>query len=351
MEVEVSLFGPGRGEAIAVHLGSERWMLVDSCFDADGDPASLKYLESIGVSPDRVELVVASHWHDDHIGGLAEVVDACANADFAYSGALRTDEFYALVGALSERSQIRRSGVSEFAAISRIIEERGGPPPRFAIEDRRLWHSDAPEPPSFVEALSPSDASVQLSQLAIAKLLPQVNTNKRAVPPPNPNHASVVLWVGVADTRLLLGADLQETGNPETGWTAVLDHCDMRGAPASIFKVAHHGSENGDQPRVWEEKLVEDAWALVAPNVQGGYRLPRDSDRDRLRDRTANAYLTAPADRQRRKRDEAVETTLTEFGISPVLADPPMGQVRLRRETGDSAPWSVELFGPALSLG
>ena len=28
-EIEITVFGPGYGEAIAVHLGEQQWMLID----------------------------------------------------------------------------------------------------------------------------------------------------------------------------------------------------------------------------------------------------------------------------------------------------------------------------------
>ena len=39
-EVELSLFGPGYGEAIAVHVGDGKWILIDSCKEkGTKDPA------------------------------------------------------------------------------------------------------------------------------------------------------------------------------------------------------------------------------------------------------------------------------------------------------------------------
>ena len=32
-EIEVSLFGPGYGECVLVHLGEGQWMIVDSCVE------------------------------------------------------------------------------------------------------------------------------------------------------------------------------------------------------------------------------------------------------------------------------------------------------------------------------
>jgi beta-lactamase superfamily II metal-dependent hydrolase len=347
-EFEVSLFGPGRGEAIAVHLGQQRWMLVDSCVDVNRQPASLTYLDSLGISPDQVDLVVATHWHDDHIGGLGEVVRACEAAEFAYSGALSTEEFFALVGALSERAQIRRSGVSEFADVVQTLQERKVTP-KLALEGRLLWSRGGSDAPGFVRALSPSDSSISLSQQALGELLPTPQTGKRAVLAPRPNHASVVLWVEIGGIPALLGADLEETINAGTGWPAVLDAFEPDSREASVFKVPHHGSGNGDQPRVWQELLEEEPFAVLTPFVRGAHRLPREVDSRRLLERSSKAFISAPPERRVRGRSPAVEATLAEFGLRPVAVDPEMGQVRLRRKYKEED-WRIELFGPAMNL-
>jgi hypothetical protein len=49
-EIEVTVFGPGFGESILMHLGKNCWAIVDSCIDkATKNPAALSYLEQIGV--------------------------------------------------------------------------------------------------------------------------------------------------------------------------------------------------------------------------------------------------------------------------------------------------------------
>lgn len=43
-QIELTLFGPGFGECIAVHFGEGRWIVVDSCIDKKtGNPAVLDY--------------------------------------------------------------------------------------------------------------------------------------------------------------------------------------------------------------------------------------------------------------------------------------------------------------------
>jgi glyoxylase-like metal-dependent hydrolase (beta-lactamase superfamily II) len=52
----------------------QAWIPVNSCLGPESEgPATLEYLDSIGVSRTDVRLVVASHWHDDHDRGLAKL--------------------------------------------------------------------------------------------------------------------------------------------------------------------------------------------------------------------------------------------------------------------------------------
>jgi glyoxylase-like metal-dependent hydrolase (beta-lactamase superfamily II) len=75
-EAEVSVFGPGFGECVVVHIGRGEWVVVDSCLDAEsGRPVALEYLKQLGVDvATQVSLVIATHWHDDHIWGFRRSV-------------------------------------------------------------------------------------------------------------------------------------------------------------------------------------------------------------------------------------------------------------------------------------
>ena len=87
-EVEFVVFGPGFGESIAVHVGDQHWVVIDSCIDPNADePAALAYLSAIGVATDRVRAIVASHWHDDHVRGIAATARECSDAEFHLSSA------------------------------------------------------------------------------------------------------------------------------------------------------------------------------------------------------------------------------------------------------------------------
>src|SRR5450631_3851410 len=92
-EIEITLFGPGFGEAIAVHLGHSEWLLVDSCIDpATNEPAAETYLNAIGVEPSCVKGLVASHWHDDHVRGFGRLAEIYRDAELNISSVFSDKE-------------------------------------------------------------------------------------------------------------------------------------------------------------------------------------------------------------------------------------------------------------------
>ena len=137
-EFELTLLGPGYGESVVMHSGEGAWVLVDSCGRADA-PAALDYLKSIGIDPaEAVKLVVASHWHDDHMRGMAHMAKVCGTATFCCASVLCAKEFLAVVHALEHRhfaafgSGVREIyGVFSTTPIEGIDAESGDrqPPP------------------------------------------------------------------------------------------------------------------------------------------------------------------------------------------------------------------------------
>ena len=93
--LEISVFGPGIGECVVVHLGDSDWVVVDSCIDRQsGRPVALEYLRSLGVDvASQIKLVIATHWHDDHIRGIAEILHAAESAKFVNSAAYVFGDF------------------------------------------------------------------------------------------------------------------------------------------------------------------------------------------------------------------------------------------------------------------
>ncbi len=295
-EFELSIIGPGRGETIVIHLGDNEWAVVDSCI-AKGSKtaAAVEYLDTLGVgSTERIRLVVATHWHDDHIRGLSGVLKRAANARFGCSVALKEDEFLTLVG-LAAESIDGIEGVAELTAILEQLSSRqadGQPPqlvtPQYAIENRELLNLNDPGRafPLKIRALSPSDATVHLALQDIAALIPREGDPPNGIPSSaSANHSSVVLWVEAAQHRILLGADLEHVADQVR--VVRRDSGPRRsGVGWSPEGPSHHGSEGADCPDMWERMLAPQlCLALLAP-FNGGKWLPSRKDQDRLSLRT-----------------------------------------------------------------
>ena len=341
-QFELTLIGPGYGESVVVHLGRGLWMIVDSCVDSDGDPRPLRYLEGLRVDPsEAVRLVVATHWHDDHIRGVSEVLARCGKADFCCSAALRTEEFLAAIGRMEARWNARvSSGVREMSAVLSSLGRARRP--SWALADRRLYLVPGAE----VWALSPDDAVFERFLRSLSRFLPSRGEPKRRVTSPSPNEVSVVLWVNGGGVVALLGADLERTG-----WRHIVDGGARPGGRASAFKLPHHGSENAHEPAVWQELLTPSPVAVVAPWIRGGRSLPEASDVRRILTLTSQAYTTArPRGGSGGKRNPAVARMLRETGVEVRRDAPSDGAVRLRRPLDGGGPWQVELLGSAARL-
>ncbi|MFT4562823.1 MAG: glyoxylase-like metal-dependent hydrolase (beta-lactamase superfamily II) [Gammaproteobacteria bacterium] len=92
-QVEITGFGTGYGECIVCHLGGGIWMIVDSLIArGETEPVAITYLESPGIKPaSAVQLITVTHWHDDHVRGLSNIVKRCPNAVVVASDALSRD--------------------------------------------------------------------------------------------------------------------------------------------------------------------------------------------------------------------------------------------------------------------
>lgn len=363
-EVEVSLFGPGYGECILLHVGQHNWIIVDSCLNKNKRPVAIDYLRSIGEDPSKsVQLIVATHWHDDHVGGLGATLRECSSAQFVCSDALREEEFRTLVKAMKNRSMMTRSGVKEFNEIMDVLGERKKPQskvatPKFATANRILcsasdFKSGLPYT-CTIQSLSPSDAEIMLAKQVIAGLIPVESKPKKAIVARRPNQVAVVLWISVGDLSILLGSDLEETSDPSTGWSVIVDSKGkLPNGKATVFKVPHHGSKNGHQPRVWNEMLEDEPVAILTPFINGKTILPEKGDASRICLQTSIAYSTASTkERQIKSRSNVVNKTISEAVKSIREVPSATGHIRLRKNilAGPGIAWKVELFGTALHL-
>lgn len=345
-EIEVTLFGPGFGEAIAIHIGEQNWILVDSCIDLDsGAPASSTYLTRIGVTPKQVRSIVASHWHDDHVRGISKLAASYPEAEFQISSIFNDKEaasFLAAYSGSSAPSQAR--GAKE---LFEVINQREIV---YYVNQRSIiFELQLPNRFVRVTALSPVHAAISQSIAHMAQYLPPSGggTPINHAPELSPNIEAVSMHIDFGDDAVLLGSDLED--HATFGWSAVVaDKWSSDRRRASAYKVAHHGSYTGDTPAIWSTLLSANPIVCMTPFNLGKHRLPTDRDKERIKSYTPHSFISSGST----KKPTLEHTHLKRLedickNLSRVNAG--FGAIRLRKRFG-AAKWIVECFGHAQKL-
>lgn len=358
-QIEITLFGPGYGECVVVHVGANRWIVVDSCLHTTtGNPAVLEYFNAIDVSPqDAVCLIVVSHWHDDHVRGLSNIVSSCPNTPVCCSSALIKREFLEYVLDYENiMAYTSYSGVSEIKQTFEILRNCNPSKKVFAIANRVILNLPAKGTADscVVTSLSPSDREFDLFLHGIAELIPKTRQTKMRAPYLRPNHTAVALWLEIGGVKLLLGSDLEEKGDPSTGWSVIVQSAERPQGRASIYKIPHHGSLTGHNDRVWSDMMAQPRIAILSPFYYAGKKLPTDKDVARIVTLAPKSYITTrdTAPKSKRTRIPAVERTIRETVGKIRAVQPQMGWVSLRNG-GKSNPdrWDVKLSPSGSQLG
>jgi hypothetical protein len=356
-EVEVSVFGPGYGECVVLHLTNNQWVIIDSCLETGSEQASgLRYLSLLNVDPAKdVRLVLATHYHDDHIAGIGDVFEKCKAARFACSMALNSADWAKLIEIYRSYLVTGGSGVNEIRRVMNELRKRGDDrevvSPMFCIVGRTFGEPVLSAPAELL-CLSPSDAAVAVMHTRIREeLLPRAQRRRLAVPSLESNDGSVVLAVRVGSASALLGADLEERNRPGLGWQTVLDNHICGAKRYDGFKIPHHGSSTAYHPDVWNRLIVPNGWAVITPYNRQKEPIPKATDCERIRKMTERSFITSPPGWSRfRHPNLTVQKTAQEATIKIGPEQSRYGHVRLRRSIAAGSEWRIELFGHATLL-
>ncbi|RYC34063.1 MBL fold metallo-hydrolase [Lichenibacterium minor] len=340
-EIEVTVIGPGFGESVLIHLGDRKWITIDCCVDRNTKQnVPLAYLAEIGADvASDIKLVIASHWHDDHIKGLFDLLTAAKSARFCCSEALTSVEFCAY--AVRHAKNITRrfsGGASEFLQVLRLLAERKNCP-EFAGKDRRLWLLPKDTISHGVDCevytLAPSNGQFALFLTEISKILADPSHDRFRAQADNQNNLSVVCQILFGEESILLGADLENQRDVTLGWESILSSFGRPRQTSSFFKIPHHGSANAHNDRVWTDMLVSDVFSVVTPYDRLVHPLPTQTDRARINAFTPHAYITSDeANKNFRHDDKSVNAKLKDIGAVVQVSQIAPGRVTRRWKLG-----------------
>lgn len=354
---EVTLIGTGGGygESCVVHLGDDNWIIVDSCEDPiTKTPLALDYLTTAGINvATSVKLILCTHWHDDHILGMAKTLDACKTAKFAFARTLDRKKFLQLVE-LDYQKLLKvgtNSSTVEFRRCLEILNARKDSVIVQAVQDTILYSLNlASGLRSEVIALSPSHYTVECFDKEISQLITNYGSSNTKIQNKTPNSKSVALFIKIGSHRAILGADLEVSTSSKEGWQNIVENSQALDSRATLLKIPHHGSTNGFYDELWEKFLEKNPIAKLTPwNLNS--KLPKQEMLHKYASKTESLYMTSLVHSdQPKKRDKHITKyirSLQKRNLSEVRYKRGIVQCQIEINKTD-AKWVVNLFDSAV---
>lgn len=224
----------GQGDALAVRTGPASALVVD----AGPDPAAVeRCLDDLDI--EAVPLVVLTHFHADHVDGLAGVLDGRR------------------VGGLEVTPQLDPP-----AGVEQVVREAG----RAGVPIR----------------LAPYGETRRVGSATVQVLWPRSASRRGPGDGSTANDASVVLLVESGGVRALLTGDVEPPGQRALARS-------LPGLTVDVLKVPHHGSRHQDV--AWLASLGPEV-AVASVGDDNDYGHPAASVLDPLRDAGAEVFRT-----------------------------------------------------------
>ena len=224
----------GQGDAILIHMPCDSTILVDGGPRSSADNL-LAYLFSLEI--EKIDIMVATHAHEDHIGGLLAVFESELDVLVTFDSGYEHD------------SQLYRDFIllAEMHSMIRTAE-------------RRLEVGFCSSPVD-IEILHPPG------------------------PMSDANNSSIVLRVVFEDTAVLLTGDAENLAEK-----VMLDFFEPSSIRSDILKVGHHGSRTSTTAAFLE--AVDPVIAIIMAGDNNSYGHPHEEVVIRLQSREIDIYRT-----------------------------------------------------------
>ena len=295
-EYEVSVFGRGYGECIVLSCGNRDFVIIDSFINPNsGRPIALDYLDCLEISYNKIKQVIITHWHDDHIRGISEIISSSnENIQIVLNPIIKERDFLKYVQKGTEEGG--DNGLSEFGKVMNYIENHKNNV-RFALRDTRIF-SDEERYPTELYALAPQDA--ELLQYIKTFIAPNLEERISAPYYRSDNDLSLVLLLKCNHDGALLGGDLQNSSDKSLGWDIVIDNYSHKNTRPLFYKVPHHGSKTGFNERIWSVILGENPYSVITA-FNKGKKLPDASEIIRIKEKSNHVFVIGGAQKDRSK--------------------------------------------------
>ena len=335
-EIEITIFGRGFGECIVLCCKNQNFIIIDSFINpSTKKPIAIDYLNSLNLPLSSIKEVVLTHWHQDHISGISDILtEAGSDVKLVVSPIISEHKFnqYMTRGFVEDNPS-----TSEFQKIYNLIRERKGNNVILASIDRRIYSNEIEEG-AEVYSLSPSDKD--LLRYLDKILLPSTN-QPTSYSFPNDNLLSIVLLMKYNDDGFLFGSDMETTSSTEDGWGKIVNEYSHTRTKSSVFKVPHHGSVTGHMDDIWTTMLRQ--YPISATTVYNrSNKLPTDEDINRIKELSSSFFVVGNKGKKDKDIMSKVKKTMPGAMVSTIPQE--IGVFRYRKNILDGSE-RIETFG------
>lgn len=249
----------GQGDSTLISSSANEAMLIDAGPPNAGRDVVLPYLKEKNIK--GLKYIVATHYHDDHIGGIPEVIKG-EDQIFGTS-----DDLIPTNGVLDRGGDYEgdSSAYEEYAKTTDGLRNAVHPGDQFTLG------------PASIDVMAANGELADGTEIALE--------------PFDENSASIVLLLSYGDFSFLDEADLTGGGGDPPYQTIDIETelASMVG-DVDILKVAHHGSQTSTNEAFLE--AVSPELAIISVGDGNDFGHPSEEVIDRLLDSGAEVYQT-----------------------------------------------------------
>ncbi|HNC37694.1 MAG TPA: MBL fold metallo-hydrolase, partial [Saprospiraceae bacterium] len=316
------------------------------------EPLAIEYLQSINVDLNHVVLVVCTHWHNDHIRGLAKVLSNCPNAEFSFSAITDLQKFLYLCELdYTKTKKGSISSTNEFANCMQIINDRGTNYIR-AQSDLVLLNLEEESIRFELFSLSPSPKTITNFDSEISQLITEFGTRNTAIINRSPNEKSVALYLKFQNHRVILGSDLEIGKSEHEGWRHIVKSSKVIDKNKSeLYKIPHHGSKTGYYSDIFNILIKEGSTLKLSPFKGSG--LPTDEMLEVYLGHSSDLYMTSSniVSKKPKKRDKGIEKIIDRSVVSISELKFMHGIIRSRiNYLDEKSIYKTEVFGAGIKF-